>query len=162
MGLLDDAIREHLELKRRAGADPGEIARTENEALAPVVPDPAPADEPASPPHADEAYAADDSFTDQVASAAPGFEEIAEETAELDMQAVLDAEDEHPQGIVSAQEPAGREEQAAGGEEQRTRPVRAPTSELSHEDSLEWEMPGAEDRTAPPPEIPGQEKLTFD
>lgn len=154
MGLLDDAIREHLELKRRAGADPGEIARTANEALAPVVPDPAP-HEPASPPHADEAYASEDGFTDQVVSVAPGFEDVGEETAELDMQAVLDAEDEHPQGAVSAQEPAG-------GEEQLARPVRAPTSGLSHEDSLEWEMPGAEDRAAPPPEIPGQEKLTFE
>ncbi len=27
MGLLDDAIREHLELKRRHGADPDEVAR---------------------------------------------------------------------------------------------------------------------------------------
>jgi len=37
MGLLDDAIREHLELKRRAGADPTEVARQEKEALGPVV-----------------------------------------------------------------------------------------------------------------------------
>jgi hypothetical protein len=36
MGLLDDAIREHLELKRRRGADPGEIERLEREALGPV------------------------------------------------------------------------------------------------------------------------------
>jgi hypothetical protein len=33
MGLLDDAIREHLELKRRHGADPDDVARQENEAL---------------------------------------------------------------------------------------------------------------------------------
>jgi hypothetical protein len=33
MGLLDDAIREHLELKRQHGADPDEVARQENEAL---------------------------------------------------------------------------------------------------------------------------------
>jgi hypothetical protein len=33
MGLLDDAIREHLELKRRRGADEAEVARQENEAL---------------------------------------------------------------------------------------------------------------------------------
>jgi hypothetical protein len=33
MGLLDDAIREHLELKRRRGADPNEVARQEDEAL---------------------------------------------------------------------------------------------------------------------------------
>src|SRR3954471_4371713 len=36
MGLLDDAIREHLELKRRHGADPGDVARQESEALGPV------------------------------------------------------------------------------------------------------------------------------
>jgi hypothetical protein len=53
MGLLDDAIREHLDLKRRRGADPGEIAREENEALGPVrraEPDAAPAEQS---PHAD-------------------------------------------------------------------------------------------------------------
>ena len=66
MGLLDDAIREHLELKRRHGADPDEVARQENEALgetrraefarpegaeAPVEPaaEEAPADEAAEP-----------------------------------------------------------------------------------------------------------------
>jgi hypothetical protein len=36
MGLLDDAIREHLDLKRRRGADPTEIERDEREALGPV------------------------------------------------------------------------------------------------------------------------------
>jgi hypothetical protein len=36
MGLLDDAIREHLELKRLRGADPSEVARLEREALGPA------------------------------------------------------------------------------------------------------------------------------
>jgi hypothetical protein len=51
MGLLDDAIREHLNLKRRHGADPAEIERAEREALGPVrrgpevAPDVAPAEE---------------------------------------------------------------------------------------------------------------------
>jgi hypothetical protein len=35
MGLLDDAIREHLELKRRRGADADEVTRLEQEALGP-------------------------------------------------------------------------------------------------------------------------------
>ena len=53
MGLLDDAIREHLELKRRRGADLEELSRQEAEALgparrgeasaAPAVADPPPA-----------------------------------------------------------------------------------------------------------------------
>ena len=37
MGQLDDAIRDHLELLRRRGADPTEIARAEAEALSPAV-----------------------------------------------------------------------------------------------------------------------------
>lgn len=37
MGLLDDAIREHLELKRRRGADPHDVERQEQEALGPPL-----------------------------------------------------------------------------------------------------------------------------
>jgi hypothetical protein len=51
MGLLDDAIREHLELKRRHGADPGEVARQEREVLgAPRSPAAAQTDEGAEAP----------------------------------------------------------------------------------------------------------------
>ncbi len=42
MGILDDAIREHLELKRRAGADAAEIARLERTAFGDEPPPPAP------------------------------------------------------------------------------------------------------------------------
>src|SRR5271167_1175454 len=37
MGLLDDAIRDHLDLKRLRGADPVEVAREQKEALSPVL-----------------------------------------------------------------------------------------------------------------------------
>jgi hypothetical protein len=49
MGILDDAIREHLDLKRRRGADPAEIERAEREALGPVRrgPEPIQSDDPA-------------------------------------------------------------------------------------------------------------------
>jgi hypothetical protein len=59
MGLLDDAIREHLELKRRRGADAEEVTRQEQEALgapqraefaAAAPAQPAPADEVAPAP----------------------------------------------------------------------------------------------------------------
>jgi hypothetical protein len=46
MGLLDDAIREHLDLKRRRGADPAEVERAEREALGPVRRNPTPGDLP--------------------------------------------------------------------------------------------------------------------
>ncbi len=45
MGILDDAIREHLDLKRRRGADPAEIERDERDALGPVRRGPEGADE---------------------------------------------------------------------------------------------------------------------
>src|SRR3954451_19688967 len=48
MGLLDDAIREHLELKRAHGADPGEVAQLEREAFGPARRGPEPLEVPAS------------------------------------------------------------------------------------------------------------------
>lgn len=48
MGLLDDAIREHLDLKRRRGADPAEIERAEREALGPVRREPLAGEEPST------------------------------------------------------------------------------------------------------------------
>ena len=65
MGLLDEAIKEHLELKRRHGADPGEVARLEHEALGPARRDPAPAaivDEPVAAEPAQEPVAHDDPY----------------------------------------------------------------------------------------------------
>ena len=44
MGLLDDAIREHLELKRRHGASEDELQRQEEEALGPARREVAPAE----------------------------------------------------------------------------------------------------------------------
>jgi hypothetical protein len=44
MGLLDDAIREHLDLKRRRGADPAEVEQAEQEALGPVRRGPEPSE----------------------------------------------------------------------------------------------------------------------
>jgi hypothetical protein len=52
MGVLDDAIREHLDLKRQHGAAEDEIARQETEALGPArraAPIVAPGEEPAEP-----------------------------------------------------------------------------------------------------------------
>jgi hypothetical protein len=69
MGSLDDAIREHLELKRRLGASDDEIKEKESEAFGkgnrPAPPEPAAAEpeptrepEPAEEPFADEGLAA--------------------------------------------------------------------------------------------------------
>src|SRR4051812_13590828 len=53
MGLLDDAIREHLELKRQHGAPDEEIDRAEHEALGPARREPAAEPESAGLPEAE-------------------------------------------------------------------------------------------------------------
>jgi hypothetical protein len=107
MGLLDDAIREHLELKRQRGADPSEVARDERAALGPLE---------------DEGYSAKDSDfeesdfaergdeLDDYEEQRPAFEEAdragggvdrsggadvprsSEETMEVDMRTIIDAD----------------------------------------------------------------------
>ncbi|MEA2191517.1 MAG: hypothetical protein QOI73_1638, partial [Solirubrobacteraceae bacterium] len=94
MGLLDEAIREHLELKRRRGADAGELSRAESEALGPVrrSPDGTPdlASLPAPPPpapHVEEPYPGEHP---------PGFDvepDWSEETAVLPATPVPDDPD---------------------------------------------------------------------
>jgi hypothetical protein len=141
MGLLDDAIREHLELKRRRGADPGEVAREERDALEPLF-----EQEPA--PDAEVADGALDigglPVEDRhVAPAAPAT--LGQETAELDMAAVLEADlHEGHQGDPIAHEA-----------------LHAPAPEPVQGDSLEWEVPG-DHQERPAEQIPGQERLSFE
>jgi len=111
MGLLDEAIRDHLELKRRGGADPTEVAREEREALEPVFPEePRPEDVaplqgelgPDDPDHPEvsfdhvpyESVQAVGMPMEPAPEDVPpaDFAPLGEETAELDMQAFLDAE----------------------------------------------------------------------
>ena len=113
MGLLDDAIREHLELKRLRGADPGVVAREEREALR-AVRDGEPTEHHAGDRQSFEADFTDDdgqecdedgqSEQDGHRNAAVvdgggygdggsgGFSNVGQETLELDMRAVLDEE----------------------------------------------------------------------
>lgn len=131
MGLLDDAIREHLELKRLRGADPDEVAREETAALDPVrgargaereehsaEPEehlgyPEEAEEKIAPEdgHASHAEDPGDSGDSRYASEAEDAEDLwgsdldaddppepesrhaIQETAEIDMRTVLEAED---------------------------------------------------------------------
>ncbi len=156
MGLLDEAIREHLELKRRSGADPSAVAREEREALAPVL-----ADTPA----AEHAAVADDGLeapamaqVDVVpAQPHPQIDErladlstIGQETAELDMQAVME---EDPDAADSAS-PVGP---IVDGP---TPP--AYSGQLPVEDGPGWELPGEQGREQAPADIPGQGRLTFE
>jgi hypothetical protein len=149
MGLLDDAIREHLELKRRRGANPEEVAREQREALD------AAAERRVASPGADDA---------DPAAAAPlgtaiGSPEIegagasgaedpavgsaplqtprsadAGETAELDMSSVLGGHD--------AQDQSGPPADADVDEQSRSSARPVPARPTAEDDSLEWEVPG--------------------
>ncbi len=109
MGLLDDAIREHMELKRLRGADPSEVARQEQDALGPVlledaesqVPQDGIAEAEEIAPDAeiaaeDAVRAEDDSSTSSQPAHQQDFANVGQETAELDMRTVL--EEEHDAG----------------------------------------------------------------
>jgi hypothetical protein len=134
MGLLDDAIREHLELKRLRGADPGEVAREERETLAETRSDLGTLDESVG----SEAVARNEPPQElpaepAKATAGPAMsgDDASQATAELDMQAVL-------------------EEDAAGSPEGGpvNRPITGRHGAYEDEDmetsSLEWEVPGEE------------------
>lgn len=98
MGLLDEAIREHLELKRRRGTDPRVLAREEREALAPVphhhdILGAEPAEDPiAYLPVADsptEAHAVPTPAPFSLDEPPAGHLSASQETAELDMALVM-------------------------------------------------------------------------
>jgi hypothetical protein len=96
MGLLDDAIREHLDLKRRRGADPVEVARQEQEALGPPRTGrfAGEAEEPgfADDPRAHDALTADEDTAERPGAVAAGFADEADEDPWPDErhEAVLD------------------------------------------------------------------------
>jgi hypothetical protein len=98
MGLLDDAIREHMELKRLSGADPSEVARQEQDALGPVPREENPSQvavedvaEPEGIAPEDVAVPSEDPPTAPAPD--PDFANTGQETAELDMRTVLDDEE---------------------------------------------------------------------
>ncbi len=139
MGLLDDAIREHLELKRRRGADPSEVARQQREALDPEFDEPAVTEHDAPllddggehfedpQPHAGPEIPVD---PERRAGHAVDLSPTGQETAEIDMRSVMDAADDPATGVSPAAHvpPAARHDEAE----------------------------------QPPAEIPGQERLTFE
>jgi hypothetical protein len=140
MGLLDDAIREHLELKRLRGADPGIVAREEQDALGPV------------PRRGDAAYGDD---ADDAAGLATHDEEVlpaldspstadsvdsesvGQETVEINMEAELASDgDFDPSPTVQ-------------GDDARARSAAHPASARSISDeSLEWEVPAEAEEPA--------------
>src|SRR4029077_5519144 len=109
MGLLDDAIREQLELKRLQGADPELVAREERDALGAVRGDrPAETHEEAATSPDPAAAPAESSPKARSQTSSPqDFSNVGQETAELDMRAVLGEEsdsDDMTTGPIAAGE----------------------------------------------------------
>jgi hypothetical protein len=142
MGLLDDAIRDHLELKRLWGADPGEVAHEQHEALDSVFADEHAAGEedlPAAPEslHADTnhkatpvaATSAEDPLSIPPPARTADLSDVGQETAELDMRTVLDEHGDAPAIAAS--------------------PGADPSAGDRDEDSLEWEAPGQPSSESP-------------
>jgi hypothetical protein len=143
MGLLDDAIKEHLELKRRHGADPGEVARLEHEALGPARRDPAPAavDEPVAAAPAAAPVADDDLFIDD----ADEHDEVpAEERLEAPIHHVQREREPEP-------EPVAREAPAPEPPAEVEQPTRQFSLEEVEAATAPPEAP-AEPAPAPPPQ----------
>lgn len=118
MGLLDDAIREHLEFKRQRGANPEEVAQQEHEALGPIERED----------HATE------SSTDVAGPMASGGADWERGAADLAASAVID--EESKRGPYTGDETAELDMSTVLEAE---RPVGAHPPDP--EESLEWEVP---------------------
>jgi hypothetical protein len=150
MGLLDDAIREHLELKRRRGADPGMVAREERDALAPVFPEEGEDPTDGDPPEANASQDAVGAPVDDPHAEFVELSAVGQETAELDMQAVMD-EEADASGAPTAGAPVDGPQAADG---------HAPAS--PDDPSLEWEGSTEAGPEPVPEDVPGQERLSFE
>ena len=127
MGILDDAIREHLDLKRRLGAEDEEIDKLESEAFGPPSrpddPDFAdpPAAEPATSAAVDEAGAAPAAEPEAAVPDSPepsAFGETGEEPAVETSTALFDHSLDEPEDSVAVdpaplEPPTGTEERPA-------------------------------------------------
>ena len=144
MGLLDDAIREHLELKRRHGADPSEVERQEHEALGPARRSAAPA--------TDTAYAEDDLPAGAVDDEDGPDALYDDDELEYDDEPVASAPVAEPEAPVA---PAGDREPP----ERRERFEREPSGDTA--EVVEDLEPVDEDDLEPPPSadrVAGDEK----
>jgi hypothetical protein len=148
MGLLDDAIREHLELKRNRGADPAEVEKQEREALGPIggaVPvtdqEPGLDDEPL-PAHEDEPP--EDDFEDEAVSYDDGRVPLDDERDALRDDSA--AYDDDPDPFADAHAPPPPEPAGAVRAPDPPPAVSQPTEQFSVEDLEEEEAPPADEK----------------
>jgi hypothetical protein len=161
MGLLDDAIREHLDLKRRRGADPTEVERAEREALGPVRRDPF--EHAEDEPHAEVSVTEPGAY-DQAAEEgydehepadmppAPRDEPFAEDEPLAEDEPFAGAEpfSEHEPFAAEGEEPFAEDEPFA---EERPGPAPDPVG-TAGEETAEYDVEGTFEAEHPPPPEP--------
>ena len=135
MGLLDDAIREHLELKRRHGASAEEVERQEREALGAAR-----GGEFATPAEAPDDVAA------VAASDRPAAAEPADETRVLEDEVPPPVEDEVAPPAEPEVPPPGEEAAAPGYDEDPW--LEDERDEVPREEALEPPPPPADEPAA--------------
>jgi hypothetical protein len=159
MGLLDDAIKEHLELKRRHGADPTEVARLEHEALGPARREPAAAvapvadDEPVDEDTAledDRSVYEDDDYADEV----PADERLEAPVREVQARAAAPAQPVTQPDEVAEPEPEPEAEARAevDPEPEAAADVDQPTEQFSLQELEEASEDPREQEAQPEPE----------
>jgi hypothetical protein len=135
MGLLDDAIREHLELKRLRGADPGEVARAEQDALGPVRQEDGPEPDEQEASRADDSPSASGSFFSEPEPEPESVSDVGastighagQETVEINMEAELERDIDVEAGSDVSNDV-------------RVAPVGHPVyTHTDHQESAEWE-----------------------
>jgi len=177
MGLLDDAIRDHLELKRLRGADPGEVAREQREALEPDlgsdvgagIDELGAALEDVDREEAREtmpvraggaAIPTSGAELDASSSPAHGAELLhgGEETAELDMQTVMDEGDRRSAEQESFESPAS---EGQAGDVAPTDAEDVASTHVHDGGQLEWEV-SAQSSSEIPPDVQDGDRAAGD
>ena len=148
MGILDDAIREHLDLKRRRGADPTEVERLEREALGPVRrgPHDALADEDVTEAGSYRAEENASGWSDSLEEPAP-FDHSTDQATEYWPEGEFDDEfDERAEPPSVPRRPSGNDAEPLGydtdplaGYEPEPAPPRSSDLPRHHEIAEEWE-----------------------
>ena len=148
MGLLDDAIREHLELKRLRGADPGDVARAEQDVLGPThrelgsEPDEQPRGQTSDSSTADGSFFSEPEPVSDADVNASTSTHGSQETVEINMEAELARESD-------------REHESDAHSDGESRPSRNPDESKQVEDVLEETPDFLQD-------TPEQERLWFE
>lgn len=166
MGLLDDAIREHLDLKRRRGADPAEVERAEREALGPVRR--APEGQQSSDVEPDSSFAYDQEVEDEQGWSHDSLDELSREDETSEPEP--DARDREPPSDDEFEFDSEPESSAAADEHREPTPPPHPaggaeTAEYDVEEAL-GTPPGEDDVLEETPEFlqdtPDHDRLWFE